>query len=364
MSNPKNEFSYHVIAKALFENYECIYDIDVETSAYQCYHESGSYGSLRIAKSGEDFFRSLGTRIPRVIHPDDREFVHRMLRKETMLAALEHEKYHSFVYRLIVDGKPLYHKIRAVMAEVDGHPHILLGIRDVDDTIRTEKLHTEMIASMEQKDRELKALEEALSVSRMRSLTGQMQPHFLYNALGSIQEIVLENPAYAAELIGDFTVYLRSLLRAMKSDDPIPFTQELTNIWAYVNIEKMRFGEKLRVVYDIIASEFSVPTLSIQPLVENAICHGIYERGNDGGTVTLRTSESEKNWIVTVSDDGVGFDVAAVTAGIDSGESDSTGLRNAVYRLKYIVGADVSIDSTPGTGTTVTVTIPKGGLKQ
>ncbi len=364
MSNPKNEFSYHVIAQALFENYESIYDIDVETSAYQCYHESDSYGSLRIAKSGDDFFRSLGTRIPRVIHPDDREFVHRMLRKETMLAAFEREKYHSFVYRLIVDGKPLYHKIRAVMAEVDGRPHILLGIRDVDDTIRTEKLHTEMIASMEQKDRELKALEEALSVSRMRSLTGQMQPHFLYNALGSIQEIVLDNPAYAAELIGDFTVYLRSLLRAMKSDDPIPFTQELTNIWAYVNIEKMRFGEKLRVVYDITASEFSVPPLSIQPLIENAICHGIYERGSAGGTVTLRTSETDAGWIVAIADDGVGFDVPRTLSEIEAGERDSTGLRNAVLRLENGVHATCDVKSTPGKGTTVTVTIPKGGPEQ
>ena len=219
------------------------------------------------------------------------------------------------------------------------------------------------LTSQQKRELELENLEEELKLSRIRNSTGQMKPHFLYNALGSIQEILLDDPAYASELIGDFTKHLRSCVRALSSDDPIRFSSELENIKAYVNIEKMRFGKKLKVVYDTPTVDFAVVPLSIQPLVENAVRHGIYQRGAAGGTVTVSTAEDNGYYTVTVSDNGVGFDVEAFRKASESGATDSTGLKNIIFRMEKMMGAAVDIRSTPGVGTVVTVKIPKGGAK-
>ncbi len=494
----KNALSYEAIVRTLFENYESIYDVDVETSAYQCYYESDSFSELKIASTGNDFFQALSFNIWKLIYPEDREYVGRMLSRENMLRSLQKERYYVFVYRLILDGRPVYHKIRATLEQIDGRLHFLIGVRDVDETIRQEKAHTEALAFMHQKEethmeailasaegylevnltqdivlgrspffaasdgssfvsfpdlgeplrysmfnhwmctqlladgaekyarmsgrealiaafarrerrtlvsfslrrpdggvllceevfylyqdkasqdimafcvvydlterqrkeKELRELENALQMSRIRNFTSQMQPHFLYNALGSIQEIVLDDPEYASALIGDFTVHLRSCIRAMASDSLFPFSQELANIRAYINIEKMRFGEKLRVFYDIPVADFAILPLSIQPLVENAIRHGIYQRGPQGGTVTVRSRELPEAWLVEVEDDGVGFDTAQLQAQKAAGKKDSTGLENLIFRLKKVMRASVAIHSVVGSGTKVTVSIPKGG---
>ena len=186
-----------------------------------------------------------------------------------------------------------------------------------------------------------------------------MHPHFLYNSLGSIQEVILIDPKYASDLLGDFTVHLRSCVRAMSSDDPIRFEEELKNIKAYVNIEKMRFGEKLSIKYDIETTDFNVLPLSIQPLVENAIRHGIYHRGRSGGTVALRTRKGRDEWVVQVEDNGVGFDIEKLTREIRDRKRDSTGLFNIRFRLEKILGATVELDSSIGLGTNVTIKIPK-----
>jgi sensor histidine kinase YesM len=186
-----------------------------------------------------------------------------------------------------------------------------------------------------------------------------MQPHFIYNVLGSIQELVLLDPRYASEVLGDFTVYLRSCVRAIASDEPIHFTEELNNIQAYVNIEKMRFGNKLNVQYKIQTEDFHILPLSIQPLVENAIRHGIYKKGNAGGTVTICTSEKD-NWIeIRVIDDGVGFDENKMLRDIKKGRRDSTGLGNIRFRLEKVMGARIQMKSEIGKGTTVTIRLPR-----
>ncbi|MBO4694074.1 MAG: hypothetical protein J5659_06780 [Clostridia bacterium] len=150
-SNSKNAISRAAIVQALFETYESIYDIDMETYAYQCYHESENYSELNIAGSGEDFFDALKKNIKKVVYSDDREYVQKMLRKETLLSALKKEKFYSFVYRLILDGKPVYHKIRATTEFLNDGWHILLGVRNVDETIRQDNRRNETIAMMQQK---------------------------------------------------------------------------------------------------------------------------------------------------------------------------------------------------------------------
>ena len=184
-------------------------------------------------------------------------------------------------------------------------------------------------------------------------------PHFLCNALGSIQEILLEHPRYASSLIGDLTVHLKGCIQAVRNGSLISFHQELDQIKAYVNIEKMRFGGKLKVCYDIETDGFSVPPLSIQPLVENAICHGIFGRGTAGGMVTIRTREKQGLWMTEIADDGIGFHM-------DTGKGQggrpcpcSTTLGSVMFRIEKAVHGTVQIESTVGTGTCVTVLIPE-----
>jgi signal transduction histidine kinase len=485
---------YYAITNALFETYESIYDIDLQSGAYRRYYESEAYSELELKSSGEDFFTALPEHVARTIYPEDQEYVLKMLRPDVLIPALEKTRYYSFVYRLLVEGQPVYHKIRAVLEQIDGKKHILMGVHNVDETIRQEQTHRNELASMYQKEKnhmeailasasgylevnltqdtvleksnnllpdkaeiamqfpdgepysgysrlwilehyitknknkyaqisdreyllacflrgekrasvsfslrkktgdeqpckevfylyrdhasgdvmafcvvydlteqqrqekEIQELERALQMSRIRNFTSQMQPHFLYNALGSIQEIVLEDPQYASDLIGDFTTHLRSCIRAMANDRPLPFSQELDNIRAYVNIEQMRFGKKLQVIYEIGPEAFEILPLSVQPLVENAIRHGIYGRGVRGGTVAIRSGQTDRDWVVEVEDNGVGFDVDAYFRQMEDGEKDSTGLKNIIFRLEKVMHGRVEISSTVDVGTKVTVRIPK-----
>ena len=215
------------------------------------------------------------------------------------------------------------------------------------------------ITELSRKNKEVKELQEALKESRIKNSMSQMQPHFLYNALGSIREIILDDPQYASDLVYDFTTHLRACIKAMSGNDLIPFEQELTNIEAYVNIERMRFGDRLKVVYDIQKKDFKIVPLGIQPLVENSIRHGIYRRGKAGGTVTIRSYGDDKgNVVVQVQDDGVGFDFEKIKAEIASGKRDSTGMLNLIFRFEKMLNAKVDVQSTIGVGSTVTVTFP------
>lgn len=211
----------------------------------------------------------------------------------------------------------------------------------------------------QRREKELQDLEKKLQMIRIKNFTSQMQPHFLYNALISIQEVVLMDPHYASDLLGDFAVHLRSSIRAMESDKPIPFPQELDNIKAYLNIESMRFGKKLKVNFNIGAEDFLIIPLSIQPLVENAIRHGIYGRGPEGGNVIIRSRESGNNWVIEIWDDGIGFDVNAYKDNLAGEKSDSTGLKNTIFRIEKIMNGHVDILSILGVGTKIVISIPK-----
>ena len=209
-------------------------------------------------------------------------------------------------------------------------------------------------------EKELDEVKLQLRHSRIRNASSQMQPHFLYNALSSIREIILENPQYASDLIYDFTVHLRACIRSITSDNLISFSQELENVKAYVNIEKMRFGDKLKVMYDCQETEFDIIPLSIQPLVENAIRHGVYERGLSGGTVTISSFKENESVVVYVEDNGVGFDYEKVMDEIKTGKRDSNGLYNLIFRFETLMHAQIKVDSKIDYGTKITITIPQG----
>ncbi|MDO4541851.1 MAG: histidine kinase [Bacillota bacterium] len=198
-------------------------------------------------------------------------------------------------------------------------------------------------------------MRKELENSRIKAMIAQMQPHFLYNALSSIRAMIKIEPNYAYDLMHDFTVHLRCSIQALSSDSPIPFKDELKNVKAYLNIEYMRFGDRLKVDYEIGCDDFKIIPLAVQPLVENSVKHGIHPKGEEGGRVVLRTSQTDTHYIIEVEDDGVGFNVAEVM----HYTGDSVGLRNLIFRMKSLMNSDVVIDSKLNEGTRVTIKIPK-----
>ena len=195
-------------------------------------------------------------------------------------------------------------------------------------------------------------LEKELEEKRIAIMLSQIQPHFIFNVLGTIRGLCRENPEEAWRGLGDFSAYLRANMNALTNTKSIPFEMELAHVEAYLRLEKMRMGEKLNVVYDIQEKEFSIPPLLLQPLVENAVKHGLFYKP-DGGTVTIRSVRKDRNIIVSVHDDGIGFEEAAKK--VDFERSEHLGLENVRSRVEKMLGGSVRIDSRPEHGSTVTL---------
>ena len=253
-------------------------------------------------------------------------------------------------YRMVCkDGTTI--EVSEIMETKTAASGIVYGYAVVTDLCKYREEQKEL-------QRELETTRENLVQSRMQNAGSQMQPHFLYNALASIREIILDDPEYASDLVYDFTTHLRACIRAMSNGALVPFSQELENVNAYVNIEKMRFGDKLQVEYDCQITAFDIIQLSIQPLVENAIRHGIFQRGMSGGKVLVRSFQHDGNIIVCVEDNGTGFDYDAVLKEVKDGTRDSSGLASLTYRFETMMNACVTVESKIGSGTKVTVAIP------
>ena len=190
--------------------------------------------------------------------------------------------------------------------------------------------------------------------AQIKVMMSQIQPHFIYNSLSSISTLIDIDPNKAQKALDEFTEYLRHNLSSLTETNLIRFEEELRHIEAYVNLEKVRFGDRLIVIYDIGTTEFNVPPLSIQPIVENAIKHGILKRV-EGGRLVFKTYETDDAYIVEVTDNGVGF----VVSEVNFDENKHVGLKNIEYRLKSMCNADIKIDSELKKGTRVVVTFYK-----
>lgn len=197
--------------------------------------------------------------------------------------------------------------------------------------------------------------QQVIANQRTEIMLSQIQPHFLYNTLGAIGYLCRDNPE-AKAAVNKFARYLQGNMDSLSQTEPIPFATELEHTKAYLELERLRFREKLNVVYDLEATEFLLPTLTLQPLVENAVFHGV--RGNpDGrGTVTVSSREYPDRYEITVADDGPGFDPDATPR--DDGEA-HIGIENVRARLLRQVGGTLRVDSTPGQGCRMTIKLPK-----
>lgn len=201
--------------------------------------------------------------------------------------------------------------------------------------------------------RQLKEQELELVEKRLAITLSQIRPHFIYNSLGAIRELCRQDPEEAREAITAFTTYLRGNMDSLQSRSLIHFEKELSHVQTYLKLEQLRFGESLRVSYELKERDFFLPSLTLQPLVENAVKHGICVR-EEGGRVHISTERLDNNAVVIrVADDGVGFDASA-----DMGP-EHIGIANVTSRLQQQAGASLSIESTPGIGTVATVTLPQ-----
>ena len=190
--------------------------------------------------------------------------------------------------------------------------------------------------------------------AEIRIMTSQIQPHFIYNSLSSISTLIKVDPDKAEKTLDNFTEYLRKNLSMLSKTRNVLFNEELKHVELYLSLEKVRFEERLTIVYDIQSDDFYLPPLSVQPIVENAIKHGILKK-EEGGTVTIKTYATKDNDVVEIIDDGVGFDPS-----VPMGQ-EHVGLANVSHRIATMCQGEMKVESQIGEGTRVTMIFPKGG---
>jgi LytS/YehU family sensor histidine kinase len=209
-------------------------------------------------------------------------------------------------------------------------------------------------------DEKLLKQEHEMLQNHIAIILSQLQPHFLYNALVLIQQYCRTSPKIAEETVVEFSNYLRGNLDSLVINGLITFERELHHVKNYLSIEKKRFEERLNIAYEIKFKDFLLPPMALQAIVENAVRHGVTKNEN-GGTVRIETSNIDGNVVITVTDDGVGFELS------DEPEKHSYnqqrfntpgGIKNVRSRLAVMCGGSLEIKSTPDAGTKVIITIP------
>ncbi len=197
----------------------------------------------------------------------------------------------------------------------------------------------------------IKALEEEKKLEKIKAdvLKEQIKPHFIFNCLTSIQGAYQEDEKKGREMITSFSKHLRSNLEA-SSSDLVPFEVELSNILNFVNLVNQQKENGQDLLLDLEVTDFSLPPLTIEPFVENAVRHSKAEEKEDG-YISLSTRKEKDSIVVSIEDNGIGFDVSKL-------KKSSVGLNNAKERLALTLHATVTIESVIGHGTKVTIRIP------
>ena len=200
------------------------------------------------------------------------------------------------------------------------------------------------------------SIQEELELEKSRTaiMLSQIHPHFLYNSLSVIKGLCQTDPGKAELAVDHFSGFLRGNLDSLTAGSPIPFSQELSHTRHYLELEQMRFGSRLNVIYDAPVTDFLIPPLTLQPIVENAVRHGIVKR-EEGGTLTISTAGTSEACTVTVTDDGIGFDPLKP---MQDGKK-HIGIQNVQKRLQTQCHAILTIRSAPGCGTVAVITLPR-----
>ncbi|WP_181907284.1 response regulator [Cohnella lupini] len=192
----------------------------------------------------------------------------------------------------------------------------------------------------------------------MALIQAQIKPHFLYNTLNTIASLSEIDPEKTRELLNDFGSYLRSSFDMRNLDKKVPFSKEWTLVESYLQIEQARFGNRMKVTTALPDNlQFGIPPLSIQPIVENALRHGILPRF-EGGNLLIAVSEEVGGYRIIVRDDGVGFASDKIEAVLSGTYRSGIGLLNVHRRLLNTFGEGLIIESKEGLGTEVSFRIP------
>lgn len=212
-----------------------------------------------------------------------------------------------------------------------------------------------LVITLIEQAREYRIQEKRNEQMKVDLMLSQIQPHFLFNALYVIQEICRIDPETAYQAVGEFSQYLRHNMDSININVPIPFSKELEHTKHYVRLQQLRFGSALDVRYELTCTHFQLPTLTLQPIVENAIRYGIRQKKDGRGTVIVSTAEKSDAYEICVADNGPGFDPNEVPKdGLAH-----VGLRNVRERLRRVSGGSLEIDTRIGEGTKVTIRLPK-----
>lgn len=204
-------------------------------------------------------------------------------------------------------------------------------------------------------------LEQAKNLRlRTEILFSEIQPHFMHNMLAAIADLCDTDPSKAKQTILLFSKYLQGVTQSLNAQRTVPFAEELIQIKRYLELSQVRYEDALRVEYRIACSDFSLPPMCLQPIVENAVRHGVRRNPGGRGTVSLAVAEAADCWRVTVTDDGPGLDRQAQP----DRERIQIGLKNVEERLRLLCGGSLELASAPGKGTSVTLRIPKSSEGQ
>ena len=245
---------------------------------------------------------------------------------------------------------------------LDISPHIksciILPLKEKNDVNGTLKIFFDTAEKITEKNRylmiglshlistqmEISKVENLMSLvkySELKALQSQINPHFLFNVLNTMASLIRTNPEKAREVTIDLSRYLRyNLDNNVKS---VELIKELNQIDNYIKIEKVRFGDKLNIIYDVDESlyNFQIPSLIIQPLVENSIKHGILKK-RENGCVKVIVKKIDKDIEVVIEDDGVGIEQTVID-NLDKQIQENIGLKNVHQRLKLLYGEGLNI---------------------
>lgn len=202
--------------------------------------------------------------------------------------------------------------------------------------------------------------DDELKQKNYEIMVSQIKPHFLFNSLAVIREIYQEDLEAGDQAITDFSQFLRYNIDSLSKERLTSFSDEIENVKRYLELQQLRFGDDLSVSYDLECMDFKVPTLSIQPIVENAVSHGVRKRKDHAGLVTITSKEFPDRYEVSIIDNGPGFDPDKVPKYTDRSH---IGIENVRERLALSEHGELRIDSVIGQGTTATLVFPKGAIE-
>ena len=211
--------------------------------------------------------------------------------------------------------------------------------------------YSEQEMQLAEKDRQLAEQERKLTERRIATMMSQIRTHFIFNVLTAISGYYKYDAQKADDALIRFSRYLRKNIKIIEEDGLIDFSMELEQLEDYIALEQMRFLDMIEFEEDIEVTNFQIPPLTIQPIVENAIKHGLVEHGRSG-TIRLHTMKDTENIIITVMDDGAGF------VPEEYEKEDSVGIKNVRFRLESMVKGSLDIESIPGEGTKATIRMP------